>query len=262
MKSRPRPRTGKIIFITGTDTGVGKTVFTALLLHHLRTIGVHALAMKPFCSGGRADVRLLRAMQDGELSEDEINPFYFSEPVAPLVASRRHKKSISLGEVLRQIKRVSRRCECLLIEGSGGLLVPLGENFLVSDLIHRLDGEVIVVARNRLGTINHTLLTINGLMPKLIQTRNQRPFPRSALNINRLRNSDAKCVTGVKNLRIALIAQERKDSSSASNWRILSELCAPIPVLVVGFLGKNASKSGVLKKKYKKLKKALARFCG
>src|SRR5579859_7771518 len=99
MKSRPRQRTGKIIFITGTDTGVGKTVFTSLLLHHLRKSGVYALAMKPFCSGGRGDVWLLRAMQDGELSEEEINPFHFPEPVAPLVSARQHKRRIPLTNV-------------------------------------------------------------------------------------------------------------------------------------------------------------------
>lgn len=242
-QQRARRRSGRIIFVTGTDTGVGKTVFTGLLLHHLRTSGVHALAMKPFCSGGRADVRLLRAMQDRELSEDEINPFYFSEPVAPLVAGRRHNTLVSLAKVLRHIKRISQRCECLLIEGSGGLFVPLGENFLVSDLIHRLNGEVIIVSRNRLGTINHTLLTINGLKKLSKKT-------------------DAKRFTSAKKLQIALIQEARSDPSCATNLRILTELCAPIPVLAVGFLGKNANKSGVLKKMYKKAKKTLARFCG
>lgn len=251
MKSRPRQRTGKIIFITGTDTGVGKTVFTALLLHHLRTSGVHALAIKPFCSGGRADVRLLRAMQNRELSDDEINPFYYSEPVAPLVAGRRHNTLISLAEVLRHIKRISQRCDCLLIEGSGGLFVPLGENsdgeeYLVSDLIDSLDCETIVVSRNRLGTINHTLLTLNGLCQ----------FSKK---------NYAKKVTGVRTdarkVQIALIQASPSDPSCATNLRILTELCAPIPLRPVDFLGKNASKSGELKKKYKKVKKTLARFC-
>src|SRR6185312_6066960 len=92
MTSRARERPGKIVFITGTDTGVGKTIFTGLLVRHLREHGVHALAMKPFCSGGRGDVKLLRAMQDAELTENEINPFYFPKPVAPLVDARRSKR--------------------------------------------------------------------------------------------------------------------------------------------------------------------------
>src|SRR5437868_2134606 len=143
MKRKAKPQRKKIIFVTGTDTGVGKTVFTGLLLHHLRTGGCHALAMKPFCSGGRADVKLLRALQEAELDEDEINPFYFPEPIAPLVSSRRHHRAVLLGEVVHRIKKVARRCDVLLIEGSGGLLVPLGEKYLVSDLIRRLECDVI-----------------------------------------------------------------------------------------------------------------------
>src|SRR5579872_3951430 len=125
MKSPVCQRPGKIIFITGTDTGVGKTIFTGLLVRHLREQGVHALAMKPFCSGGRADVRLLRAMQDAELTENEINPFYFPEPVAPLVSARRRNRTIPLRKVVQRINEIAARCECLLIEGSGGLFVPL-----------------------------------------------------------------------------------------------------------------------------------------
>jgi dethiobiotin synthetase len=232
MKSRARQRRGKIIFVTGTDTGVGKTIFTGLLVHHLRATGVHALAMKPFCSGGRADVRLLRAMQDAELSEDEINPFYFPEPIAPLVSARRRKRLISLGEVVQRIKKMAARCECLLIEGSGGLLVPLGEKYFVSDVIKQLNCEVIVVARNQLGTINHTLLTVNAL----------KRF-------------------GVKNIAVALVGTSKKDASVKKNGEVLREFLKGIGVREVVFLGKNANKIGVLKKSAKKMKKTLAGFC-
>lgn len=231
MKSRTRQRSGKIIFVTGTDTGVGKTVFTGLMVHHLRTTGLHALAMKPFCSGSRADVRLLRAMQDDELSENEINPFYFPEPVAPLVSARQRKRLIPLVEVVRRIKTIAARCECLLIEGSGGLLVPLGEKYLVSDLIKRLNCEVIVVSRNRLGTINHTLLTVGALKHM-----------------------------GVKKMAVALMETGRKDVSVKTNGRVLSELLKPIQLYRVEFLSKNASKSGVLKNSHRKVKKTLARY--
>jgi dethiobiotin synthetase len=231
MKSRARPRPEKIIFVTGTDTGVGKTIFTGLLLHHLRTAGVHALAMKPFCSGGRGDVRLLRAMQDRELTEDEINPFYFPEPVAPLVSARARRRAISLAEVVRQIGKIAARCECLVIEGSGGLLVPLGEKYRVADLIQRLHCEVVVVSRNRLGTINHTLLTVNALKH-----------------------------LGVKKMAVALMETGKKDVSAKTNGRILSELLKPIRLYSLAFLGKNADKSGVLKKSHKKVKKTLAQM--
>ena len=231
MKLSARQRPGKIIFVTGTDTGVGKTIFTGLLVHHLRGQGVHALAIKPFCSGGRADVKLLRAMQDAELTEDEINPFYFPEPVAPLVSARRNKRMISLSEVLREIRKMAARCECLLVEGSGGLLVPLGEKYLVSDVVKRLKCEVIVVSRNQLGTINHTLLTVNAL--------------------KRL---------GVKNIAVALVGTSKKDASVEKNGPVLREFLGGIAVREVAFLGKNANKIGVLRKSEKKMKKTLAGF--
>jgi dethiobiotin synthetase len=229
MKSRTRQRPGKIIFVTGTDTGVGKTILTGLLVHHLRTEGVHALAMKPFCSGSRADVRLLRAMQDNALTEEEINPFYFTEPVAPLVSARSLKRRISLGEVVQRIRKIATRCECLLIEGAGGLLVPLGEKFLVSDLIKRLNCDVIVVSRNQLGTINHTLLTVDAL----------KRF----------------CS---KNIVVALVGTSKKDPSVAKNGVVLREFLGGTRVVEVEFLGKNANKNGVLKKTVRKMKKTLA----
>jgi dethiobiotin synthetase len=221
----------RIIFITGTDTGVGKTLLTGLLLYHLRQNGCHALAIKPFCSGSRADTEFLRAVQDGELTPEEITPFFFAEPLAPLVAARKYHRSIRLPEVLRQIRRVAGRCQCLLIEGIGGLLVPLGEGFTVRDLIVRLDCKVIVVARNRLGTINHTLLTIEALR-----------------------------TIGTQALKTVLMSPHEGDSSTGSNRRTLAELLAPSPVFPIGFLGPNPLRLEALKKSENKLKKTLARI--
>ncbi|MCL5097200.1 MAG: dethiobiotin synthase, partial [Candidatus Omnitrophica bacterium] len=103
MKSRSKKDKAKTVFITGTDTGVGKTVLTALLLAYLRRQGRIVWAIKPFCTGRRGDVRLLHRLQDGELTLAEINPFHFSEPVAPLVAMRRSGCKVSLSAVLRHI---------------------------------------------------------------------------------------------------------------------------------------------------------------
>ncbi|MCX6928449.1 MAG: dethiobiotin synthase [Verrucomicrobia bacterium] len=135
VPARQRRQAHRIIFITGTDTGVGKTLLTGLLLHYLRHSGCHALAMKPFCSGSRADAEFLHAVQENELTLDEINPFFFSEPLAPLVAARKHQRSICLSSVLRRIRSLASRCQCLLVEGIGGVMVPLGEGFCVADLI-------------------------------------------------------------------------------------------------------------------------------
>ena len=226
-----RTNSPRIIFITGTDTGVGKTLLTGLLLHHLRQNGCQALAMKPFCSGSKADTEFLRAAQDGELTLDEITPFFFAEPLAPLVAARRHHRSIRLQEVLLRIRRVADSCQCLLIEGIGGLLVPLGECFTVRDLIAKLGCEVIVVSRNRLGTINHTLLTVGALQH-----------------------------AGMRRLITVLMSCSEGDYSTTSNCGILAKLLAPTPVLPVGVLGRNPLQLEALKKSAKKMKKTLAQI--
>jgi len=220
-----------VIFITGTDTGVGKTVLTGLLLQHLRQGGCHALAMKPFCSGSRADAKFLRVVQDDELTLEEINPFFFAEPLAPLVAARKHHRSIRLREVLQRIRRIANRCQCLLIEGIGGVLVPLGKGFAVLDLIGRLGCETILVSRNRLGTINHTLLSVRALQ-------------------------DA----GIQGLKVVLMASPDTDFSADSNGPILAELLAPAPVFPVPFLGRNPARFGALTTGEKKVKKTLAQI--
>jgi dethiobiotin synthetase len=229
LRSNQQQSLARAIFITGTDTGAGKTLLTALLLHHLRQRGCHALAMKPFCSGGSQDVDLLSHLQEDELGREEINPFNFEEPVAPLVAARKHRRQIALGDALRRIRRVRDQCECLLIEGSGGLMVPLGENFLVADLIASLNCPVVVAAPNRLGVINHTLLTSRVLQ-----------------------------LYGVRQIKIALLGRKLSDLSARTNRAVLAELLFPMPVIGVPFLGTRADTPAEVKKSCKKIKKILA----
>ena len=201
----------RIVFITGTDTGVGKTLLTGLLLHHLRQSGCHALAMKPFCCGSRADVEFLGAVQQRELTLEEINPFFFAKPLAPLTAAREQHVSIKLPAVLRQISNVAKRCEWLLIEGIGGVMVPLGDGFSVLDLIVHLSCSTVVVSRNKLGTINHTMLTV-----------------------------DAMQHAGIKRLKVVLMASQEWDLSADSNGQILSELLAPTQVVPMPFSARYA----------------------
>ena len=233
MKTAPRSRTARIIFITGTDTGVGKTLLAGLLLQHLRESGIHALAMKPFCSGGTADVRLLSAIQEHELSEREMNPFYFPEPVAPLVSARKHGRKIRLKDAVGAIQRVAKRCDCLVVEGSGGLRVPLGEGFDVAGLIQHIDCEVVISAINRLGVINHTRMTVDGLWQ-----------------------------SGVKRVKIILMGTKKTDASTRTNEAVLGEFFGQQNVFLLGFFGKNASRKQVVLDTQKKLKKTLARIVG
>jgi dethiobiotin synthetase len=218
-----------IIFVTGTDTCVGKTLLTALLLNHLRENGVDALAMKPFCSGGLADVRLLQSLQRGALSDQEMNPYYFSKPVAPLVAQK-GRRGIALREVVGKIEKIKGRCDCLIVEGSGGLLVPLGPGFTVADLIKNLKCRVIVVARNRLGTINHTLLTVEALLARGVKK---------------------------KSISVVMMSQRNEDISCRSNRALLAELLNPIPVLGIPFLGSRVSSPKAVRKNCPKLQKIL-----
>ena len=150
-------------FITGTDTGVGKTVLTALLARYLRERGVNVAALKPVCSGGRDDARVLHAALDGALTLDEINPWHFRAPVAPLLAARRERKRVRLAEVLAHVRAMQKRFDVLLVEGAGGLLSPLGENFNSRDLIASLRATPIIVCPNRLGAVNQVLLTLEAL---------------------------------------------------------------------------------------------------
>ena len=187
--------------------------------------------MKPFCSGSRADVALLRSLQGRELTTDEINPFYFREPVAPLVAMRKEGRKISLAEVLERIQDVERRSERLVIEGTGGVLVPLSEGFAVADLIGELGCWVIVASRNQLGTLNHTLLAVNTLQYK-----------------------------GIGPIKVVLMDQRRVDVSGHSNQRILNELLFPLKVSRLPFLGPRALFRACFQKNYGKIKKKLARL--
>ena len=141
----------RILFITGTDTGVGKTVLTSLLTRHLRERGVAVAALKPICSGGRADARALHSSLDGALTIDEINPWHFRAPLAPLLAARREHRRVDLANVLAHVRSVQRRFDVVLVEGAGGLLSSLGEGFNARDLIIALRAVPIIVCPNRLG---------------------------------------------------------------------------------------------------------------
>ena len=152
-----------IVFITGTDTGVGKTMLTARLTRYLRERGVQAAALKPVCSGGRSDARLLRTASGVVLPLDEINPWHFRAPVAPLLAARLERKRVKRLQVVAHIRALQRRFEVLLVEGAGGLLSPLGDDFDSRDLITSLRATPIIVCPNQLGAVNRVLLTLEAL---------------------------------------------------------------------------------------------------
>jgi dethiobiotin synthetase len=151
------------LFITGTDTGVGKTWFTCWLVRAWRNAGRDVAALKPIASGDREDGRLLREASGNILSLDEINPVHFHEPVAPLVAARLENRTIDFTAINRDIADKAKRFSHLAVEGVGGWRVPLEENYDVSDWARDLGFPIVVVARGTLGTLNHTRLTVESI---------------------------------------------------------------------------------------------------
>jgi dethiobiotin synthetase len=153
------PKT-KVIFITATDTSVGKTVAAFCLGVLLETQGFDIGVMKPVQCAGKDAQFLKKALG---LKEDLklINPFYAPEPLSPHLAFRRSKIKFDKQRVQKCLKKIGQRHDVVLVEGAGGLMVPLTKGYYNADLIADLKARVIIVARPGLGTINHTLLTIN-----------------------------------------------------------------------------------------------------
>jgi dethiobiotin synthetase len=151
------------IFITATDTGVGKTHVTAALLTELRRRGISAAAFKPIAcgTGGRQDAKIYAAIMKHEQPLDVINPIYLRHPLAPSVAAKLERKPVDLRKILRTYQQLAASYDVVLVEGAGGLLVPIRENYFVAHLAKALKLPLLIVARLGLGTINHTLLTVH-----------------------------------------------------------------------------------------------------
>ena len=218
-----------VTFITGTDTGVGKTVLTGLLLCHLQRELPGVGVMKPFCTGNRDDVALFRGLMSHPPEEAALNPFFYPEPLAPWAAMRRSGEIVSFDAARKEVELAKTRNGRLLVEGVGGLMVPLGPDYFVADLIQALQCRVIVAAANRLGVLNQTLLTVYAVRPLT-------PFEP----------------------KVVLMDTGQNDVSSKTNPEVLAEILAPIPVHALPFLGEDASSPDRIRENEKNLKKSLA----
>lgn len=154
----------KGIFITGTDTGVGKTYFTALLTRMLRAQGIPAVALKPVASGDRADALILREAMGGALPVPQINPIHFAAPLAPHAAGMLENRPFPWDQLRSHWREISESHPGpFLIEGVGGWRVPLDSSRTVRDWAQELGLPVVVICRATLGTLNHTLLTLDSV---------------------------------------------------------------------------------------------------
>lgn len=146
-------------FITGTDTHVGKTYFTSALLRHLRARGIDAVGFKPICCGTREDSEAIVEACGGAATIDEVNPVWLRPPAAPYTASIIEERQIDLDRVRSAFQTLRARHAAVIVEGAGGWLVPIRRDYAVADLAAEFALPVIVVVENRLGCLNHALLT-------------------------------------------------------------------------------------------------------
>ncbi len=154
------------IFITGTDTGVGKTIVAATFARLLRMNGVNVGVMKPVTSGCReengtlvSDDALLLCQAAGTPYSEDVAPYCLREALAPAEAAKAEGVRIDFAHIKEVYERLSATHEYVIVEGAGGLMVPLSGGLLIADLVRELDLHLLVVARPGLGTINHTVLT-------------------------------------------------------------------------------------------------------
>ena len=153
-------------FVTGTDTGVGKTAITAGIAGSLRNLGVNVGVMKPIATGYQqktgyksSDVTILAEAAGIKDPEDLINPVFLPIPTSPYDASKLLSVPIDMPLILTKFKKLLSLHDVILIEGIGGIMTPITKNFFVADMIKAMAIETIIVTRATLGTLNHTVMT-------------------------------------------------------------------------------------------------------
>jgi dethiobiotin synthetase len=190
------------LFVTGTDTGVGKTHNVVQLLRLLRASGLRCAGMKPICCGDRSDAELLLAQSSEGLTIDQINPLWLRTPAAPLTAAKIENREISAPSLLLAFTSLRAQVDHVLVEGVGGWSVPITADYFMSDLAVALGLPVLVIAQNKLGCINHTLLTLEAI-----------------------RNRGMNCVGVALNEPLA-----QSDIATVTNAEVLAQLCG-VPIL-------------------------------
>jgi len=194
------------LFLTGTDTNVGKTYVAAMLVRALRRAGFDAAPMKPICAGDRDDAEALYAACEGEEPLNVINPVWYRTPAAPYTAAIVENRPVDLALIRESFHALRARHQSLIVEGVGGWMVPIEREFLVADLAAEFALPVAVVVRNRLGAINHTLLTIQDI--------ERRGLPFAGFIFNEV--------------------EPPGDVAGVTNKEMLSDLLGKPPLMVIG----------------------------
>jgi dethiobiotin synthetase len=159
------------MFVTGTDTGVGKTLASCTLVHALRARGLRAVGMKPLASGCEAtrgglrneDALALQAASDPRPAYEDVNPFALPAPLAPEIAAREASIAVSLPPILAAHARLAAQADAVVVEGVGGWMAPLAGDLMQADLVRALDLPVVLVVGLRLGCLNHAYLSARAI---------------------------------------------------------------------------------------------------
>ncbi len=202
--------------VTGTDTGVGKTLVSTVLLRLMRHRGMRVAAMKPVETGvspgdPRGDAHRLRGAAGGEDPLELVRPLLLKEPLAPWVATARGGTHVDLDALDDAFRRLREGRDAIVVEGAGGLLVPLTRDVAYDGLFVQWDLDLVVVAGNRLGVINHTLLTVRAAHDAGLR---------------------------VRGVVLNTLDPEPPGIAESTNWETLKDLLAPVPVLQFPWLRK------------------------
>jgi len=218
----------KSLFITGTDTDVGKTYITAGLAITLRKMSIDVGVMKPFAAGiaqkkgyKSEDIEILSHAAQINDPENLVNPQFFPIPASPYTAWKKLKIKPKIPMILSSFKKLSNIHEMMLVEGMGGILTPILKDYYVTNLIKDMKIPTIIVTRSKVGTVNHTLMTVKMCEKYKIPIKGIiiNNFDDGGYPINQLK-SDLENLTGIKVLgSIPFI----KDMSDASLYRIFKK---------------------------------------
>ena len=211
----------KSLFITGTDTDVGKTYITAGLAITLRKMGIDIGVMKPFAAGiaqkkgyKSEDVEILCKSAQIHDPENLVNPQFFPIPASPYTAWKKLKIKPKISMVLSSFNKLSKNHEMMLVEGMGGILTPILKDYYVTNLIKDMKIPTIIVTRSKVGTVNHTLMTVRMCEKYKIPIKGIiiNNFDSDGYPINQLKK-DLEDLTGIKVLGSIPFINDMSDKS-------------------------------------------------
>lgn len=188
----------KGVFVTGINTGVGKTVVAGAIAATVKAQGLDVGVMKPIATGGKEidgklvseDVMYLKGICGNTDDNDLVNPICFKPAIAPTLAASEHGTVIDLNKVWQAFEELKKKHEFLVVEGIGGLLVPIDDKLFITDMVSKMGLALVITSKDYLGAINHTLLTI-----ECAKSRNLRV---KGVIINMLKDEDNDFVNEIK----------------------------------------------------------------